>query len=289
MKLIIGAITVFVCVFGAYLAEGGHMEPIIESAPPEFVIIMGTIAGGFMIANPKNVIMASLKSLKLALKGAKFKKAAYLELLCMMYQVFKLAKTKGTLVLEQHVDHPFDSSLFGPFPTFLAGHHEVEFFTDYLRLITLGADKPFEIEALMDQEIGVHHHENEAIVASLATVADSLPAVGIVACVLGVIHAMGAITEPPEVLGRLIGGALVGTFSGILLSYGVFGPLSNCLRQIFEADSKYLECMKVGLLAYLQGSAPSVAVEYARKALNSNVRPSFTEVEEATQSLPAPG
>ena len=289
MKFLIGMVTVFVCVFGAYIAEGGSMEPILESAPLEFVIIMGTIIGGYIISNPKNVIKGTMSSFKLLFKGNSYDKKSYLELLSMMYQVFKLAKTKGMLALEQHIDKPHESSLFDKFPAFLKGHHEVEFFTDYLRLVTLGADKPFELEALMDEEIAVHHSEQEAIITSLNNIADSLPAVGIVACVLGVVHAMGAITEPPEVLGRLIGGALVGTFSGILLSYGIFSPISNCLKQIMAANSIYYQCMKVGLLAHLQGSAPSVSVEYARKSLTSDVRPNFSEVEETTQALPAPG
>jgi chemotaxis protein MotA len=206
----------------------------------------------------------------------------------MMYQVFKLAKTKGLLVLEQHIENPHESTLFGQFPGFQHNHHATDFFCDYLRLVTLGSDKPYELEALMDEEIEVHHAEDASMVGAINNVADSMPAIGIVAAVLGVIHTMGSITEPPEVLGRLIGGALVGTFMGVWTSYGVIGPMANSMRFILEAESKYFSCLKIGLLAHLQGFAPSISIEYARKTLLSEVRPTFIEVEEATSALPAP-
>ncbi|MDD3288062.1 MAG: flagellar motor stator protein MotA [Alphaproteobacteria bacterium] len=289
MNFIIGTLTAIVCTLGTYALEGGRMEVLAEAAPAELVIILGTIIGAFVIANPNTVILRTLSSMKKLFKKQKYGKNDYIELLSMMYQVFKLAKTKGMLTLEHHIDNPHDSSLFSPFPTFLSDHHVVDFFTDYLRLVTLGSDKPYEIEALMDEEIEVHHSEMAAVVTSVSTMADGLPAIGIVAAVLGIIKAMGAITEPPEILGRMVGGALVGTFMGVWLSYGYVGPVASSLNQILGAESRYFQCMKVGLLAHLQGCAPSVSVEYARKTLLTNVRPSFTEVEEATQSLPAPG
>ena len=205
-----------------------------------------------------------------------------------MYSVFKLAKTKGMLVLEQHIEKPEESSLFSQFPGFQHNHHATDFFCDYLRLVTLGSDKPYEIDALMEQEIDVHHAEDHGMVGAIQNIADGLPAIGIVAAVLGVIHTMGSISEPPEVLGRLIGGALVGTFMGVWMAYGFVGPMSNSLKAILEAESKYMLCIKAGLLAHLQGCAPSVSIEFARKALLSEVRPTFIEVEEATSALPAP-
>jgi len=275
--------------FGGYVAEGGHMEAILEAAPMEIVIMGGTAAASFIISNPKSVKKATGRGLKLLFQKDRFDKSSYIELLSMMYQVFKLAKTKGMLALEAHVEKPEESSLFQAFPGFLHNHHAVEFLCDYLRLFTLGADKPYEIEALMDEELDVHHSENEAASAAVQGVADAMPAIGIVAAVLGIVHTMGAITEPPEVLGRLIGGALVGTFMGVWTAYGFIGPMGTYMKQALEAEARYQQCLKLGMIAYLQGLAPSIAIEYARKSLLSHVRPTFSEVEEATQSLPSPG
>ncbi len=288
MNLIIGILTVVVCTLGGYMLQGGHMQVLAKAAPLEIVIMGGTMAGGFIIANPSVVIKRTLRAFGLLVKPPRYGKGSYIELLCMMYQVFKLAKTKGLLALEQHIENPGSSSLFEKFPGFQTNHHATDFFCDYLRLVTLGSDKPYEIEALMDQELEVHHSEDAAMVTAVQNVADGLPAIGIVAAVLGVIHTMGSITEPPEVLGRLIGGALVGTFMGVWMSYGYVGPMSNSMKAVLEAESKYLECLKSGLLAHLQGCAPSVSIEYARKTLLTSVRPTFAEVEEATSALPAP-
>lgn len=289
LNFLIGVFIAFAGTLGGYVAEGGHMSVLIDAAPMEIVIMGSTAAAGFIISNPPAVKKATGRGLKLLFKKEKFNKQSYIELLSVMYQVFKLAKTKGMLALEAHVEKPEESSLFQEFPGFLHNHHAVEFFCDYLRLFTLGADKPYELEALMDEELDVHHHEGEAAATAITNIADAMPAIGIVAAVLGVIHTMGAITEPPEVLGRLIGGALVGTFMGVWTSYGFVAPMGTYVKQMLEAESKYLQCLKVGMLAYLQGLAPSIAVEYARKSLLSHVRPSFVEVEEATQALASPG
>ncbi len=288
MNLIIGIITVIACTIGGYVLEGGHLQVLARAAPLEIVIMGGCVAGGFIIANPSVVIKRTLRAFGLLVKKPKYNKESYIELLCMMYQVFKLAKTKGMLSLEQHIEKPEESTLFGQFPGFQANHHATDFFSDYLRLVTLGSDKPYELEALMDQELDVHHAEDHGIVSAVQNIADGLPAIGIVAAVLGVIHTMGSITEPPEVLGRLIGGALVGTFMGVWVAYGAVGPMANSLNAILDAESKYLICLKVGLLAHLQGCAPSVSIEFARKSMLSDVRPTFAEVEEATAALPAP-
>jgi chemotaxis protein MotA len=204
----------------------------------------------------------------------------------MLYSVFKLAKTKGPLALEQHVEKPDESSLFQRFPRFSADHHAVVFLCDYLRLLTLGTDNHHEMETLMDEDIETTQAEHHAVVSAVQATADALPALGIVAAVLGVIHTMGSITEPPAVLGHLIGGALVGTFMGVLLSYGFVAPIASAISARGEAEERYFLCMKAGILAYMQGYAPSVAVEFARKALNTDMRPTFYEVEEAVQNLP---
>lgn len=285
MFVIVGAVIVLASVVGGYVAEGGNILVLIQ--PFEVMIIVGAAAGAFVISNRKPVLSATAKAIPALLKGEKYDKAAFLELLTMLYSVFKLAKTKGALVLEQHVEKPFESSLFGAFPSFLHDEHAVTFLCDYLRLLTLGTDNHHEMETLMDEDIETHRTEHHAVSSAIATTADGMPALGIVAAVLGVIHTMGAITQPPAVLGHLIGGALVGTFMGILLSYGFIGPIAAAARARGDAEERYFLCMKAGILAYMQGYAPSVAVEFARKALNTDVRPTFYEVEEAVEQLPA--
>ena len=284
MMFLIGIATVILCVIGGYLAQGGHL--IVLFQPFEFLIIFGSACGAFVISNPMPVIKRTAGSLGLLLKGSPYSKEAYLELLSLLYTVFKLAKTKGMLALEAHVEKPDESTLWEKFPIFASDHHAMTFFCDYLRLLTLGTDNAHELEALIDEEIETHHAEKSQISAALQTMADGMPALGIVAAVLGVIHTMGSITEPPEVLGHLIGGALVGTFLGVLLSYGFIAPMAGALKARYDAEVKYFMCIKAGLLAYLQGYAPAVAVEFARKALLSNVRPTFYEVEEAVAALP---
>jgi chemotaxis protein MotA len=286
MFFIIGSVVVIISVVGGYVANGGHLGVLWQ--PFEFIIIVGAAVGGFIISNRKPVLSGAGKAIGSLLKGEKYDKAAYLELLSLLYAVFKLSKTKGALALEQHVEKPDESTLFAQYPKFNADHHAIVFLCDYLRLLTLGTDNHHEMEALMDEEIETHHEESAAIAAAIQTIADALPALGIVAAVLGVIHTMGSITEPPEVLGHLIGGALVGTFCGILLAYGFAAPMAGAVKARFDAEAKYFICMKSGILAYMQGYAPAVAVEFARKALNSDVRPSFYEVETACEAGPTP-
>ncbi len=284
MLFIVGAIIVIVSVIGGYLGVGGHLAVLWQ--PFEFVIIFGASVGAFLIANPKSILSRVGGAFSSMMKGSRYDRAAYLELLTLQYSLFKLAKSKGMLALESHVEKPLESSIFQKFPVFLADHHAVTFLCDYLRLLTLGTDNPHEVEALMDEELETHHAEQAQLSAAVLTMSDGMPALGIVAAVLGVIHTMGSITEPPEVLGHLIGGALVGTFLGVLLSYGFVGPIGNAIKNTYDAESKYLMCVKAGILAFMQGYAPAVAVEFARKSLLSNVRPSFYEVEEAVAALP---
>src|SRR5689334_22885664 len=285
MFFIIGSVTVLGCVFGGYALAGGHFGVLWQ--PTEVLIILGAAVGGFVIANRKTVLLKTGGAIAGLLKGEKYDKAAYLELLSLLYSVFKLAKTKGALALEAHVENPGESSLFQRFPKFYADHHATVFFCDYLRLLTLGTDNHHEMETLMDEEIETHHAEHEAVAHAITLTSDALPALGIVAAVLGVIHTMGSITEPPAVLGHLIAGALVGTFLGVLLSYGFVGPIGSAVKNRADAETRYYLCIKSAILAYMQGYAPSVAVEFARKALNSDVRPSFYEVEEAVDNLPS--
>jgi chemotaxis protein MotA len=283
MFIIIGTLFVISCVIGGYLMLGGHLAVLYQ--PAELVIIGGCAIGAFITANNKETILGSISGLRGLLKGPKYKADQYLELLTLQYQVFRMAKFKGMLSLESHIENPEESELFQQFPDFLADHRAVEFFCDYLRLMTLGTDNPIEVEAIIDAELSVSHEHNHGIAHAVNTMAEGLPGLGIVAAVLGVIHTMGSITEPPEVLGHLIGAALVGTFLGVLLCYGFVGPMATAMKGIYDADHNYLVCLKIGILAHLQGYAPSVSIEFARKALAHNVRPSFAELEDATAAL----
>jgi chemotaxis protein MotA len=285
MFFIVGSLVVIACVIGGYVFNGGHL--IVLFQPFEVLIIVGAAVGAFITSNRKPVISATVSAVSALLKPERYDKEAYLELLSLLYSIFKLAKTKGALALEQHVENPNESALFQRFPKFYEDHHAVVFVCDYLRLLTLGTDNHHEMETLMDEDIETHHQEHAAVVTAVQSMADGLPALGIVAAVLGVIHTMGAITEPPAVLGHLIGGALVGTFTGVLLSYGFVGPIGAAIKNRGEAEQRYFLCIKAAILAYMQGYAPSVAVEFARKSLNTDVRPTFYEVEEAVEALPA--
>ncbi len=284
MLVIIGAVIVVVGVMGGYLLHGGNLA--VLNQPFEVMMIFGAAIGGFLIANPKHVITGTLKSVGPLLKGSRHTKASYIELFSLLYSIFKLAKTKGDLALESHVERPEESPLFQKFPGFNADHHTRTFLCDYLRLLTLGTTNAHELEAVMDEEIESHHEELHSVSGAVMAVADGLPALGIVAAVLGVINTMGSITEPPEVLGRLIGAALVGTFLGVLMSYGFVGPVGKALEHVYNTETRYLQCIKAAILAHMQGYAPQVSIEFARKTLPSNLRPSFQEVEDAVTNLP---
>jgi chemotaxis protein MotA len=283
MFVIVGLSVVIGSIIGGYLMVGGHLAVLFQ--PAELVIIGGSGVGAFIIANNKETITGAIAALGGLLKGPKYRAHHYLELLTLQYQLFRFAKSKGMLALESHIENPHDSDIFQEFPHFLSDHHSLEFFCDYLRLMTLGTDNPLEVESIIDQEIDAHDHHNLEIAHAVNTMAEAFPGLGIVAAVLGVIHTMGSITEPPEVLGHLIGAALVGTFLGILLCYGFVGPMATAMKGNFEADQSYLKCIKAGVIAHLQGYAPAVSVEFARKTLNETVRPTFLELEEATGSL----
>ena len=286
MFFIVGIVIVMGCIFGGYSVHG-DMDILWQ--PIEFVIILGAGIGAFIIANPKKTITGSLKAFGTLVKGPAYKKDNYLELLSVLYSTFKLAKSKGDLALETHVANPHDSTLFSAYPKFQHDHHAVEFFCDYLRLLTLGANNPHEVEVVMDEELDIHHAETGAISTAFQVFADAVPALGIVAAVLGVIVTMSSITEPPEILGGLIAAALVGTFFGIFMSYGVLAPMASNLSATYASDAHYMKCIKIALIGHMQGYAPQVSVEFARKALASEMRPTFAEVEEMLQNLPPVG
>jgi chemotaxis protein MotA len=285
MQKVAGNLGVVACTVGGYLGVGGHLGVLWQ--PFEVLIIFGSGICAFLVANSKHTVKQSLSDIKSIYKKDKYGKAEYVELLSMLFLVFKTARTKGWLALEQHIENPHESEIFKKFPGFHHDHHAVTFLCDYLRLISLGAEKPHEIEALMDQEIDTQKEERGHTSHAVQTLADGMPALGIVAAVLGVIHTMGSITEPPEVLGHLIGGALVGTFLGVWLSYGFIAPTASAIKERNDGELKYYICMKTSILAFLQGAAPQVAIEFGRKILLHDTQPTFLEVEEATQNVTA--
>ncbi|HIJ39131.1 MAG TPA: flagellar motor stator protein MotA [Rhodospirillaceae bacterium] len=284
MFVIIGIGIVVVSVIGGYVGNGGELGVLVQ--PFEWIIILGAAIGTYVIGNTKTTIFGTGKALGVMFKGSRHNKASYLELLSLLYSLFKLAKTKGDLALESHVEKPHESPLFQKFPKFSHDHHTLEFLCDYLRLLTLGTNNAHEVESIIDAEIEAHHHEEAIIANAINTMSDAMPALGIVAAVLGVIHTMGSITEPPEVLGHLIGAALCGTFMGVLLSYGFFAPFARILDLIYKTESEYLSCIKNCLLAHMMGYAPQVSIEFGRKTLSPSVRPSFAELEETVTNLP---
>lgn len=285
---ILGFLLVIAGTFGGYMIMGGKLEPILAVAPYEAMIILGAAFGAFMVANSSHTIKDTIKGLNCLVKPEAHHKSDYIELLSLLFTLFKLARTKGWLAIESHIENPSDSSIFQQFPSFAANHHATTFLCDYLRIISLGNENPHELEALMDEEIETLTHEKMHPSHAVQTMADGLPALGIVAAVLGVIKTMGHITDPPEVLGKMIGGALVGTFLGVWVAYGFVGPAATAYANKAESEIMYYKCMKVSIIAFLQGAAPQVAVEFSRKFLPHHVQPTFLELEEKLNELPAP-
>jgi chemotaxis protein MotA len=296
MKLV-GLALVFVCTFGGLLiAMHFNFEHflkllmlILGAMPGEFVIIFGCAIAAFLVANDSVAIKGVMSYFSALTKPSAYAKDDYIELLSMLFSVFKLARTKGWLALEQHIENSHDSTLFSQFPKFHHNHHALVFLCDYLRIISLGKENPHELGDLMDIEIEtLEAHEAHAGHA-VQTMADGIPALGIVAAVLGVIKTMSSISEPPEVLGGMIGGALVGTFLGVWLSYGMVAPIAGAMTHKAHTQIMYYKCIKVAIIAFLNGSAPQVAVEFARKFLPHDVQPTFQELETKLNELPAPG
>ena len=282
MTVIVGYILILGAVIGGFILAGGHVGSLIQ--PTELIMIGGAALGAFVVSNSGKVIKATLKALPSVLKGSKFSKALYLELLCLLFDVLAKVRKEGLMSIESDVEAPEQSPIFSKYPKILSDHHVMEFMTDYLRIMVGGNLNAFEIENLMDVEIETHHHEGELPPQAVARLADGLPAFGIVAAVMGVVHTMESVGLPPSELGKLIAAALVGTFLGILLSYGFVGPLATLLEQKLNESTKMFQCIKVTLLASLNGYAPQVAVEFGRKVLYSTERPSFKELEDEVKS-----
>ena len=279
MFVIIGWLLALACVFGVFIAHGGNIHVVLHALPFEMTTIMGAALGAFIATNQPKVLKAAAAALAACFKGSKYTKARYMELMALLYDILQKARKEGLMSIEKDVEEPHNSAVFKKYATVGSDHHVVEFVTDYLRMMVSGNLNAHEIESLMDSEIDTHHHENHAPVAAVQRLAGGLPAFGIVAAVLGVVNTMGSVGQPPAVLGQMIGSALVGTFLGILLSYGIFEPLAGLLEQKIDEGTKELQCIKTTLLASMQGYAPQVAVEFGRKVLYSTERPSFAELE----------
>lgn len=282
MLIIIGYAIVVGSVFGGYALAGGHLGAMYQ--PLELLMIGGGAFGAFVVGNPMKTLKATMKALPGVLKSSKYTKELYMELMALLYEALDKIRRDGVLAIESDIEAPQDSALFGKYPKVLADHHLVEFIVDYLRLMASGKLNAHEIESLMDREIDTHHHEGEIPAHALQRTADALPAFGIVAAVMGVVHTMGSVGLPPAELGVLIAHALVGTFLGILLAYGFVAPLASVLEQRLNETTKALECVKATLLASLNGCAPVVAVEFGRKVLYSTERPGFAELESHVKS-----
>ncbi len=277
MFTIIGIAVVFGAILAGYLMEHGQLLVLVQ--PAEFIIILGASLGTILIANPFSVAVRLLKDSLAVFKGDARNKAFYLENLKMLNELFSYAHKNGLPKLESDVDAPAKSPIFSKYKNFLSNHHAVHFICDTLRMfITAGVD-PFELDQMMELDMEVHHHEAQKPVSALTSTADALPGLGIVAAVLGIVITMGALGGPPEEIGRKVAAALVGTFLGILLCYGLFGPIAARMTSINEAEAQYYHVMRVGILAFIRGSAPILAVEFARRAIPSSVRPTFSELE----------
>ena len=279
MLVILGYLITFGAIFGVFIAHGGNIKVLLDALPFEMITIGGAALGAFIVNNQPKVLKATFSSLPKVLKGNKYTKARYMELLSMLYEILQKARKEGLMAIEQDVEEPEKSELFKKFPTVGSDHHVIEFTTDYLRMMVSGNLNAHEIESLMDSEIDTHHQEAHAPVAALTRLAGALPAFGIVAAVLGVVNTMGSVGQPPAVLGGMIASALVGTFLGIFLAYAVAEPLAGLLEQRAEDAAKEFACIKSTLLASMQGYNPATAIEFGRKVLFSGDRPGFVELE----------
>ena len=277
MLAILGTFMVLAAVFGGFLLERGN--PWVLMQPAELLIIGGAAIGTLLIANPISTVIKLLKGLTGIIGGSKFTQPFYLENLKMLSDLFQFARKNGLPRLEADLDEPSKSPVFSKYPKFLADHHGVHFICDTLRMfISAGAD-PFDLDQMMELDMEVHHHETSLPVAAMATVGDSLPGLGIVAAVLGIVITMGAIGGPPEEIGHKVAAALVGTFLGILLCYGFIGPISSNLAKINDSEGQYYHFLRVGVLAFIKGASPMTAVEFARRSIPSSLRPTFKEME----------
>ena len=279
MFAIIGIVVVFGAIVAGYLMEKGNLMVLVQ--PAELIIIGGAALGTLFIANPMHIIKSMVGGVMGVLKPSSFNKARYLDTLKMMFEFLNKVRKEGLLAVENDVEKPKESELFKKYPAFLKDHHVMDFVCDTLRMAITGGVEPFDMDQMMERDMEVHHHGIVAPISALSTVADALPGLGIVAAVLGVVITMGAIGGPPEEVGHKVAAALVGTFLGILMCYGVVGPLAANMTKGADDANDYLGVLRVLMLSFLKGNAPLIAIEMARRAIPAHVRPSFAETEKA--------
>lgn len=286
MFVAIGWVVVIASVIGSFVGVGGHLPALVQ--PFEFLCIFGAAVGAFVVSNPVTTLRKTVKSLPTCFKGPGYSKEKYLELIALLYELLQKARKDGMMALEADVNAPEESAIFQKYSHVLEDHHLLDFIVDYLRMMSTGNVNVLEVQDLMDEELATHHAESSVAAQAIQKMADGLPAFGIVAAVMGVVHTMGSVGAPPAELGKMIAGALVGTFLGILLSYGFIGPVADLLNARGRAEAKPFQCVKAVLLASLSGYAPAVAVEFGRKVLFTADRPSFQELEDAVRATKSP-
>ena len=287
MLAIVGIVLVIGMVFGGYFLAGGKFGIILKALPFELMMIGGAAAGTFLIANKADVVKGALADTRRVVAGPHWRKDDYRDLLCLMFTVVKLLKTKGVLALEPHIDNPHESVLFGRYPRIQKDHFALEFMTDTLRMMTMSMDDPYQVEDCMQRQLKKHHAELHARAGALQSIADSAPALGIVAAVLGVVKTMASINQPVEVLGGMIGGALVGTFLGVYIAYGFIGPIAAKMNQTYEEDAQFYAIIRDCLVAYLQGHSAPIVVELARGNVPTTLQPSFHAMDEVLGTMPS--
>ncbi len=277
MFVIIGIVVVIGAILGGYLMEHGNIKVLIQ--PAELIIIGGAALGTVLIANPLHILKKMAGGLTGIFGGSKYNKVRYMESMKMLFELFARARKEGLMALETDSDNPEQSPVFSKYPSFLKDHHVQCFVCDTIRMAAGGGIEPFDVDQMMELDMDVHHHEASLPVSSLSTMADSLPGLGIVAAVLGVVITMGALGGPPEEIGHKVAAALVGTFLGILLCYGFIGPISANMAKATEEEHAFYHVLRVVIVSFIKGSPPSIAVEFGRRAIPGHVRPTFQELE----------
>lgn len=279
MFVLIGFVVVIGSLLGGFMMVGGQPASLIQ--PNEYIVIIGSVIGAMLAGNPLSVFIGVIKGAIGALKGPTINKQGYIDVLRMLYELFQFAKREGLIALEPHVENPESSSIMSKYSSFIANHHAVDFLCDTLKVLLSGGVPAHDLDDLMDADLEALHVSEHAPVAAISTAAEAFPAVGIVAAVLGIIVTMSYITAGPEIVGHHVGSALVGTFTGVLLSYCIVGPLSQIMGTYASMDAKYILVIKASVLAYAKGSPANVAIEFGRRVIDPSARPTFKETEEA--------